>query len=172
MGGTEPIQPQTQEQPMTTRRTFLNQAALATCALALPITAEPTITGSQSLKAQAHKRGLLVGCAVGAANLHEPDFTQVLIDQYSLVVPENALKFGPPPAIANRIQLCRRRRPRQLRPRPQNQGPRPQLCLARAASHLVRRLRYQRKCEADPHHPHPNRRLALQGEDPELGRRQ
>ena len=80
---------------MTTRRTFLNQAALATCALALPITAEPTITGSQSLKAQAHKRGLLVGCAVGAANLHEPDFTQVLIDQYSLVVPENALKFGP-----------------------------------------------------------------------------
>ena len=80
---------------MTTRRTFLNQAALAACALALPITAEPTITGSQSLKAQAHKRGLLAGCAVGAANLHEPDFTQVLIDQYSIVVPENALKFGP-----------------------------------------------------------------------------
>ncbi len=84
---------------MTTRRTFLNQAALATCALALPLPAEPsiapTITGSQSLKAQAHKRGLLAGCAVGAANLHEPDFTQVLIDQYSLVVPENAMKFGP-----------------------------------------------------------------------------
>ena len=84
---------------MTTRRTFLNQAALAACALALPLPAElsivPTITGSQSLKAEAHKRGLLAGCAVGATNLHEPDFTQVLIDQYSLVVPENALKFGP-----------------------------------------------------------------------------
>ena len=58
---------------MTTRRTFLNQSALAACALALPVTAEPTITGSQSLKAQAHKRGLLAGCAVGAANLREPE---------------------------------------------------------------------------------------------------
>jgi endo-1,4-beta-xylanase len=80
---------------MTTRRTFLNQAALATCALALPIAAEPTITGSQSLKAQARKRGLLAGCAVSPANLREDEFTQVLTDQYSIVVPENQLKFGP-----------------------------------------------------------------------------
>ncbi len=80
---------------MTTRRTFLNQAALATCALALPLPAEPSITGSKSLKAQAHKRGLLAGCAVSPANLHEDDFTQVLTDQYSILVPENQLKFGP-----------------------------------------------------------------------------
>jgi endo-1,4-beta-xylanase len=80
---------------MTTRRTFLNQAALATCALALPLSAEPNITGSQSLKAQAHKRGLLAGCAVSPTNLREDDFTRVLTDQYSIVVPENQLKFGP-----------------------------------------------------------------------------
>ena len=80
---------------MTTRRTFLNQCALAGCALTLPLSAEPAIDGSQSLKSQAHKRGLLAGCAVGAANLREDDFTRVLIDQYSIVVPENQLKFGP-----------------------------------------------------------------------------
>ncbi len=80
---------------MITRRTFLNQSALAACSLALPLAAEPSIDGSQSLKAQAHKRGLFAGCAVGAANLRDDDFTRVLAEQYSLVVPENALKFGP-----------------------------------------------------------------------------
>ena len=88
---------------MITRREYLKQAALASCALALPgaLTAEPesspesNIDGSQSLKAHAHKRGLLAGCAVSAANLHEDAFTRVLAEQFSIVVAENAMKFGP-----------------------------------------------------------------------------
>ncbi len=68
---------------------------MAACALALPLPAETTITGPQSLKAHAHRRGLLAGCAVSAANLREDDFTRVLAEQYSLIVPENAMKFGP-----------------------------------------------------------------------------
>lgn len=84
---------------MITRREYLKQAALATCALALTrkLAAQPDapIGGHQSLKDHAHKRGLLAGCAVGAANLHDDAFTRVLAEQYSLVVPENAMKFGP-----------------------------------------------------------------------------
>ena len=92
---------------MITRREYLKQTALASCALALPgaLTAEPesspetspqsSIDGSQSLRAHAHKHGLLTGCAVGAANLHEDAFTRVLADQFSIVVAENAMKFGP-----------------------------------------------------------------------------
>jgi endo-1,4-beta-xylanase len=88
---------------MITRREYLKQAALASCALALPgaLTAHPesspesSIDGSQSLQAHAHKRGLLAGCAVSAANLHEDVFTRVLAAQFSIVVAENAMKFGP-----------------------------------------------------------------------------
>jgi endo-1,4-beta-xylanase len=83
---------------MITRREYLKQATLATCALALPgaLTAEPetSIDGSQSLKSHAHKRGLLAGCAVSADNLHDDNFTRVLASQYSIVVAENAMKFG------------------------------------------------------------------------------
>jgi endo-1,4-beta-xylanase len=88
---------------MITRREYLKQAALASCALALPrtLTANPDaspgnqITGHGSLKSHAHEHGLLAGCAVGAANLHDDAFTRVLVDQYNLVVAANAMKFGP-----------------------------------------------------------------------------
>ncbi len=88
---------------MITRREYLKQAALAGCALALPnalISQSPTssdsnIDGNNSLKAHAHKHGFLAGCAVSPRDLHDPKFTSVLIAQYSLVVPENAMKFGP-----------------------------------------------------------------------------
>ena len=88
---------------MITRREYLKQAALAGCALALPnalisqspATSDASIDGKNSLKAHAHKRGFLAGCAVSAQDLHNEKFTNVLIAQYSLVVPENAMKFGP-----------------------------------------------------------------------------
>lgn len=84
---------------MITRREYLKQAALASCALALPraFAAAPdsNIDGNNSLQAHAHKRGLLAGCAVSAANLKEEAFTRVLTAQFGLVVAENAMKFGP-----------------------------------------------------------------------------
>lgn len=84
---------------MITRREYLKQTALAGCGLALtgalPAQPDAAVEGRQSLKAHAHKRGLLAGCAVSAANLHEDAFTRVLAEQYSLVVAENAMKFGP-----------------------------------------------------------------------------
>ena len=88
---------------MITRREYLKQAALAGCALALPNAlisqsatgSDANIDGNNSLKAHAHKRGLLAGCAVSAQDLHNDKFTSVLAAQFSLVVPENAMKFGP-----------------------------------------------------------------------------
>ncbi len=90
---------------MLTRRDYLKQTALAGCGLALTggrmLGAQPEagtntdIAGGQSLKSHAHKRGLLAGCAVGAASLRDAEFTQILAQQYSLVVAENAMKFGP-----------------------------------------------------------------------------
>jgi endo-1,4-beta-xylanase len=84
---------------MMTRREYLKQTALLASALALPraFAAEPdtNIDGNHSLQANAHKRGLLAGCAVSAANLHEDAFTRVLAAQFGIVVAENAMKFGP-----------------------------------------------------------------------------
>ena len=83
---------------MITRRQYLKQATLATCGLALahalPAESATDIDGKHSLKAHAHKRGMLAGCAVSAANLRDDAFTKVLAEQYSLVVPENCMKFG------------------------------------------------------------------------------
>lgn len=90
---------------MMTRREYLKQAALGSCGLAFAgarimqaqtnASLDAPIGGRGSLKAHAHRRGLLAGCAVGAANLRDDAFTRVLVEQYSLVVPENAMKFGP-----------------------------------------------------------------------------
>jgi endo-1,4-beta-xylanase len=90
---------------MITRRNYLKQTALAGCGLALAgarvFQAQPNanpdapIGGRNSLRAHAHKRGLMAGCAVNAANLREDAFTRVLVEQYNLVVAENAMKFGP-----------------------------------------------------------------------------
>ncbi|HEV2487387.1 MAG TPA: endo-1,4-beta-xylanase [Terracidiphilus sp.] len=87
---------------MITRREYLKQTTLAGCGLALAhaLPAQPAsnpnahIEGRDSFKARAHKRGLLAGCAVSATNLHEDAFTKVLAEQYSLVVPENCMKFA------------------------------------------------------------------------------
>ena len=90
---------------MTTRREYMKTAALAGCGLALAgarvfeaqteANLDTHIDGKHSLKAHSHKQGLLAGCAVGAANLRDDAFKRVLAEQYSLVVPENAMKFGP-----------------------------------------------------------------------------
>lgn len=87
---------------MITRREYLKQATLAGCGLALtralqavpPTISEANIQDRDSLKAHARQRGLLAGCAVSAANLREEAFTRVLAEQYSLVVPENCMKFA------------------------------------------------------------------------------
>jgi endo-1,4-beta-xylanase len=85
-------------QNVITRREYLKQAAMASCGLAVAGTrglAQSSIEGHGTLKAHAHKRGLLAGCAVSAADIRDDAFTRVLAEQYSLVVCENAMKFGP-----------------------------------------------------------------------------
>jgi endo-1,4-beta-xylanase len=52
------------------------------------------IDGHHSLKAHARKRGLLAGCAVGAAELRDDTYRKILAEQYDIVVAENAMKFG------------------------------------------------------------------------------
>lgn len=89
---------------MMTRREWIKQAAGVAAVAALPLL--PTrsgyaalgpeeITGKGSLKVHASARGLLTGCAVNA-NLFrdDPAFRDLLAEQYSIVVPENCLKWN------------------------------------------------------------------------------
>ena len=53
-------------------------------------------TGSSSLKAQAGARGLLAGMAVNMGRLdRDAAYTRTLVEQCSVVVAENAMKWGP-----------------------------------------------------------------------------
>lgn len=92
---------------MLTRREWIRQAARVTTAAAVPgflnwnaLAKTPakdgqSITGAGSLKAHAAARGLLTGCAVNARLFREDEsFRNLLAEQYSIVVPENCLKWG------------------------------------------------------------------------------
>jgi endo-1,4-beta-xylanase len=53
------------------------------------------IAGAGSLKAHAAARGLLTGCAVNAALFRDDEgFRRLIAEQYSIVVPENCLKWN------------------------------------------------------------------------------
>jgi endo-1,4-beta-xylanase len=92
---------------MLTRREWMRQAAGVTAVAAMPGSLSgkalagtsadkaQTITGAGSLKAHAAARGLLTGCAVNT-NLFRDDeaFRKLLAEQYSIVVPENCLKWN------------------------------------------------------------------------------
>jgi len=89
---------------MMTRREWMRQAAEAVATVFLPglltgaahaTTGAEAIAGKGSMKAHAAARGLLTGCAVNAKLFRDdPDFRALLAEQYSIVVPENCLKFG------------------------------------------------------------------------------
>lgn len=89
---------------MMTRREWLRQAAGVATTAALPAlltrggpaeTNSQEIAGKGSLKAHAAARGLLTGCAVNANLLrNDPAFRRVLAEQYSIVVPENCMKWN------------------------------------------------------------------------------
>jgi endo-1,4-beta-xylanase len=92
---------------MLTRREWMRQAAGVTVAAAMPgllgrtapagmpENGNQAISGAGALKAHAAARGLLTGCAV-SANLFRNDegFRKLLAEQYSIVVPENCLKWN------------------------------------------------------------------------------
>lgn len=86
-----------------TRRKWLKQAVLVAATSSVPgLLAESghaspsdEIAGAGSLKAHAAARGLLTGCAVNAGLFRsDPAFRALIAEQYSIVVPENCLKFG------------------------------------------------------------------------------
>ena len=92
---------------MLTRREWIRQAAGVTAAAAVPgflsrnawaktpANDGQSITGAGSLKAHAAARGLLTGCAVNAKLFREDEsFRNLIAEQYSIVVPENCLKWG------------------------------------------------------------------------------
>jgi endo-1,4-beta-xylanase len=92
---------------MLTRREWMRQAAGVTAVAAMPgllgrkaLAGTPpdkdqAITGAGSLKAHAAARGLLTGCAVNADLFRQDeDFRRLLAEQYSIVVPENCLKWN------------------------------------------------------------------------------
>ena len=86
-----------------TRREWLKQAAVVAAASSVPgllaatgrASTDNEITGAGSLKAHAAARGLLTGCAVNAGLFQsDPAFRELIAQQYSIVVPENCMKFG------------------------------------------------------------------------------
>lgn len=86
-----------------TRRDWLKRAATLAAAASLPAFLEKPgygsqdfgISGAGSLKAHAAARGLLAGCAVNAGLFQsDPAFRELIAQQYSIVVPENCMKFG------------------------------------------------------------------------------
>lgn len=92
---------------MLTRREWMRQAAGVTAAAAVPgflsrkavakasVNISQSTTGAGSLKAHAGARGLLTGCAVNARLFREDEsFRNLLAEQYSIVVPENCLKWN------------------------------------------------------------------------------
>jgi endo-1,4-beta-xylanase len=92
---------------MLTRREWIRQAAGVTAAAAVPgflsrkalaktsANDPQAITGVGSLKAHAAGRGLLTGCAVNARLFREDEsYRNLLAEQYSIVVPENCLKWN------------------------------------------------------------------------------
>jgi len=92
---------------MLTRREWMRQAAEVTAGAAMPaflnrkaLAKTPAndaqaVTGAGSLKAHAAARGLLAGCAVNAHLFRDDErFRTLLAEQYSIVVPENCLKWN------------------------------------------------------------------------------
>src|SRR5437016_13788329 len=92
---------------MMTRREWIKHAVGVTAVAAMPgwsgcrgLTRTPAngsqaITGPRSLKAHAAARGLVAGCAVNANLFREDEgFRKLLAGQYSIVVPENCLKWN------------------------------------------------------------------------------
>ena len=92
---------------MLTRREWMRQAAGVTAVAAMPgllsgkgaakslANDSQQVSGAGSLKAHAAARGLLTGCAVSANLLRDDEaFRKLLAEQYSIVVPENCLKWN------------------------------------------------------------------------------
>jgi endo-1,4-beta-xylanase len=91
---------------MVTRRDWMRQVAGVTAFAAMrrgmrgegfasAAVDNGAVTGAGSLKAHAAARGLLTGCAVNAKLFREDEgFRKLLAEQYSIVVPENCLKWN------------------------------------------------------------------------------
>jgi endo-1,4-beta-xylanase len=90
---------------MQNRREFLGAAGLAAGATLVPrrfIWSEATgqssenVSGAASLRAHGKAHGLMVGCAVSASALvGNPAYGSLIAEQCSIVVAENAMKWGP-----------------------------------------------------------------------------
>jgi endo-1,4-beta-xylanase len=89
---------------MMTRREWMRQAAGVVATAATPAMLScrgeagvdlKDVTGTGSLKAHAAARGLLAGCAVNTDLLRrDAEFRALLAEQYSIVVPENCMKWN------------------------------------------------------------------------------
>ena len=92
---------------MMTRREYLKQVVGVAAGVALPGLlagnsgaamrgdGAQEITGKGSLKIRAAARGMLTGCAVNAELFRQDaEFRNLLAEQYSILVPENCLKWN------------------------------------------------------------------------------
>jgi endo-1,4-beta-xylanase len=79
---------------MRTRREFLKMGAVAAVGSIARAQTISGVTGSDSLRAHAQARGLLVGCAVVPEKLTgQPDYAGTVAAQANILVAENAMKW-------------------------------------------------------------------------------
>jgi len=79
-----------------TRREFLAQTAATTALAGLPLATLAQTAATDTLKAEAGSRGLLVGCCVHAKSLQsDPAYAALVKQQMNILVAENEFKFGP-----------------------------------------------------------------------------
>lgn len=74
------------------RRTFLKTSAAIACNTAWSW--QNKTTESTTLRSEGMARNVLVGSAVSNKELHTPGFAQILREQYSIVVPQNEMKWS------------------------------------------------------------------------------
>ena len=77
------------------RRAFISGAAAALTGCAAPAVRDPQIVGQTALKARAALKGLRFGAAVKPRLLSDAAYTAMLLGVADMLVPENALKWGP-----------------------------------------------------------------------------
>ncbi len=85
----------TTSQPLTRREFLVGGTAMALAGCVSTQNRDPAIVGTISLKERATRKGLIIGAEVSARLLTDPDFVATLVGDFEMVVPGNALKWGP-----------------------------------------------------------------------------
>ena len=152
-------------------------AAASVLALAGTANADEASTNASTLRALGAQVRLRIGTAANPTDLSDPALSQITADQFSVLTPENEMKWQVVEPTAGQLQLDRRRQPCQLRRAARSARARAHAGVAQPAAELAdagRRQRHDQRLSAArsaaPAHHHRGGPLPRQ--DLAVGRRQ